>query len=227
LTGEHARTADAVAARGRAEQDDKAAGLADARAGDPLRGDKAHAHRVHEGVVRVGVVKKGVPADGRDAHAVAVVPDAGDGAAESEARLAEPQPVEQRDRSRSHRDNVAEDPADSGRGALERLDRGRMVVALDFERDRLAFRERHDACVLAGPLQDTFTFGGQPPQQLGRMFVGAVLRPQEREDGQLEVVRVPAEELFDVLQLAVGEAERAMERLLTGCRNRAQRRDSR
>jgi hypothetical protein len=59
------------------------------------------------------------------------------------------------------------------------------------------------------------------------MLVGAVLRPEEREDGELEVVRPAAEELFDARQLAVGEAERAMERLLTGCRNQAQRSDSR
>jgi hypothetical protein len=45
------------------------------------------------------------------------------------------------------------------------------------------------------------------------MLVRAVLGPKEREDGELEVVRVTTEELADPLQLPIGESERAMERL--------------
>ena len=57
------------------------------------------------------------------ADAVPVVADAGDRAPEVPVGRAEAQPVEQRDRPRAHRDDVAEDAADAGRGALERLDR--------------------------------------------------------------------------------------------------------
>ena len=67
--------------------------------------------------------------------------------------LGEAQAVEERNRPRAHRDDVAQDPADSGRGALERLDGGRMVVALDLERDREAVAEIEDAGVLARALQ--------------------------------------------------------------------------
>ena len=65
---------------------------------------------------------------------------------------AEAEAVEQRDRPGAHRRDVAEDPADAGRGALERLDRRRVVVALDLERDRLAVAEVEHARVLARPL---------------------------------------------------------------------------
>ena len=68
-------------------------------------------------------------------------------------RRAEAQPVEERDRPRAHRDDVAQDSADAGRRALERLDRRRVVVRLDLERDRLALAEVDDAGVLARPLQ--------------------------------------------------------------------------
>jgi hypothetical protein len=50
------------------------------------------------------------------------------------------------------------------------------------------------------------------------VLVAAVLRPEEREDGQLEVVRRPPEELLDTVELPVGETEGAVERF----RDRAQ-----
>ena len=44
------------------------------------------------------------------------------------------------------------------------------------------------------------------------MLVATVLRPEEREDGELEVVRIAREERADSLVLPVREAECAMER---------------
>ena len=120
-----------------------------------VRREEPDAHRVDERVRRVGVVEDRVAADGGDADAVAVVADAADRAAELEPGLAEAQAVEERDRAGAHGDDVAEDPADPRRRALEGLDRGRMVVALDLERDGLAFAEVDDARVLARPLQDS------------------------------------------------------------------------
>ena len=138
----------------------------------------------------------------------------GDRAPEVPVGRAEAEPVEQRDRPRAHRDDVAEDAADAGRGALERLDRGRVVVRLDLERDREAAADVDDAGVLAGALQDALALRGQSPQERGGVLVAAVLRPEHREDGQLEVVRRPLEQFLDAPELPVGETERAMERLL-------------
>ncbi len=67
---------------------------------------------------------------------------------------AEPEPVEESDRARAHCDDVAEDAADAGGGALERLDRGGMVVRLNLEGDCQPPAEVDDACVLARPLED-------------------------------------------------------------------------
>ncbi len=50
------------------------------------------------------------------------------------------------------------------------------------------------------------------------MLVAAVLRPEEREDGQLEMVRLAAEELPDSRGLAVGEPEGAMKGLFRDLR---------
>src|SRR5205823_7791340 len=119
-----------------------------------------------------------------------VVADPRDGAVEGEAGLAEAQAVEERDRPRTHGDDVAEDSADAGRRALEGLDRRGVVVALDLERDRLAVAEVDHARVLARPLEDALAARGQPPQEERGVLVAAVLRPEEREDGELEVVRL-------------------------------------
>ena len=51
------------------------------------------------------------------------------------------------------------------------------------------------------------------------MLVPAVLRPEQREDGELEVVRLPAEQLENTVELPVGQAEGMVKRLF---RNGAQ-----
>jgi hypothetical protein len=61
-------------------------------------------------------------------------------------------------------------------------------------------------------LQDAFTRRGKPLQQEGRVLVAAVLRPEEREDSQLEVVRLTLEQLDDARELPVGETEGAVDR---------------
>jgi hypothetical protein len=103
-------------------------------------------------------------------------------------RGAEAETVEQRDRPRTHRRDVAEDPADSCGGALERLDGRGVVVALGFERDREAVAEIEHACVLAGALEHARPVARQAPEQEGGVLVAAVLRPEQGEHGELEVV---------------------------------------
>jgi hypothetical protein len=45
------------------------------------------------------------------------------------------------------------------------------------------------------------------------VLVAAVLRPQEREDGQLEVVGLALQQADDAIELPVRQTELAMERL--------------
>jgi hypothetical protein len=85
------------------------------------------------------------------------VPDPGDRSPEVMAGIGEAKTVEDRDRPGTHRDDVAEDPADAGRRALEGLDRRRVVVRLDLERDCIAAAEVDHAGVLTGALQNPFT----------------------------------------------------------------------
>jgi hypothetical protein len=52
------------------------------------------------------------------------------------------------------------------------------------------------------------------------VLVAAVLRPEQREDRELEVVRFALQQLADTVELPVREAEGAMKRLLGDRRQR-------
>jgi hypothetical protein len=52
------------------------------------------------------------------------------------------------------------------------------------------------------------------------VLVAAVLRPEEGEDGELEVVRLASQQLVDSVELPVGQPEGAMERLFRDGRQR-------
>ena len=90
----------------------------------------------------------------------------------------------------------------------------RVVVRLDLERDRQPVADRDHAGVLARPGDDALAGGRQRPQQRLRALVRAVLAPHDAEHRELEVVRVAAAEaVADRVELVVGHAEAAMERL--------------
>ena len=128
-------------------------------------GSDAEAEDVDERVAAVALVEHHLAADGRHADRVAVAADAADHAFEQVpgprvVERPEAERVHHRDRPGPHREDVADDAADAGRRALVRLDRGRMVVALDAHRDRHAFADVDDPGALARP--------DQHPRRLGR-----------------------------------------------------------
>src|SRR5207248_2542496 len=101
-----------------------------------------------------------------------------------------------------------------GGGALKRLDRRRMIVGLGLERDGDAVAEVDHARVLTRPLQDALSLGGETLQEGRGVLVAAVLRPEQGEDGELEVVRRALEQLPDTVELPVGETEGPVQRLV-------------
>ena len=207
LAREHRGAADPVPPGGCAVEDDEIPRPGRGSPGDPVGGQEPDTHRVDEHVVTVCVVEDGLASDRGHADRVSVRADPCDRAVEPRVAVREAEPVEQRDRPRTHGDDVAEDAADPGRGSLERLDCRRMVVALDLEADGLAVAEIEHARVLTWALQHAFTRRGKPLQQEGRVLVAAVLRPEEREHRQLEVIRVALEQLHDARELSVGQTE--------------------
>ena len=95
-------------------------------------------------------------------------------------------------------------------------------MALDLERNRLAVAEVDDARVLARALEDAWRVGREALQEECGVLVAAVLRPEEREDGELEVVRLALEQLLDTVEFPIGQAEGAVERLFGDPRQRVE-----
>ena len=167
--GQHRRAADAVAAGGGAEQE-HGCPAPRPRANQPLAPSQAERHRVDQAVLRVGLLEVELAADRRHADRVAVVGDARHRTVEQIARalarrIAEAQRVEHRDRARADREDVAQDAADAGGGALEGLDGAGVVVGLDLERAHEAAADIDGAGVLARPQHHVRALGGQRPQQ--------------------------------------------------------------
>ena len=95
---------------------------------DAVFGCEAQAEGVHERVQVVAILEDNFAADRRDAHAVAVARDPRDAAGEKHAVLSggersEAERVHERDRTRAHRKDVADDAANASRGALKGLDK--------------------------------------------------------------------------------------------------------
>jgi hypothetical protein len=101
-----------------------------------------------------------------------------------------------------------------------------MVVALDLEGHGFALAEVDDAGVLAWALEDAGRFRREALEEQRRVLVAAVLGPEEREDGELEVVRLPLEQLLDTVEFPVGQAEGAVERLFCNPRQGSESSDA-
>ena len=161
LRRRHRRAVDAVAAGLRADVVDRIADAGGAALDERVGLRDAEAEHVDERIAGVRLLERDLAADRRDADAVAVAGDAGDDAFDDAAgaravgtvERAEAQRVQQRDRPRAHREDVADDAADAGRRALVRLDERRMVVRFDLEDRRQPVADVDGAGVLAGPLQ--------------------------------------------------------------------------
>ena len=125
--------------------------------------------------------------------------------------VAEAQRVEQRDRPRAHREDVAQDAAHPGGRALERLDERGVVVALDLEDHRPAVADVDGAGVLAGPLQDARARLGQAPTGRRASACRRSARTTERRRGRARCrsARAPARWMIRSYSSAVSPRPRA------------------
>ena len=202
---------DAVASRLGSDVEDGVADAFRARPEDPVRGHQPDRHGVDERVARVLGGEADLAAQVRHAEAVAVPRDSRDHALEKVSRLGivrrrEPQRVQDGNGPRAHGEDVAQDAAHAGGGALEGLDKRGVVVALDLEGQREPASQVHDTGVLAGALQHLRALGGELTQEDARVLVGTVLGPERGEKAQLGEARLATEPANDAVVLLGGEA---------------------
>src|SRR5438477_12119900 len=134
-------------------------------------------------------MKSHLAADGRHAERIAVTADTSNHAGDKVPRpwmswLPERQRVQTGDRPRAHCKDIAQDAADTGRGALIRLDEARVIVALHLEDHGEAVADVDDAGVFPWPLDHPGRLGRQPAQVNSRRLVRAMLVPHRREDSE-------------------------------------------
>src|ERR1700722_8720732 len=95
----------------------------------------------------------------------------------------EAQGVDGANRPRAHRENVAHDAAHAGSRALERLDRARMVMRFNFERDGQSVADIDDSRIFLTRADEDFRrLGRERLQQRARVFVTAMLAPHDGEN---------------------------------------------
>src|SRR5580698_136058 len=104
-------------------------------------------------------MKFGLPADRRNTDTVAVAGDATHDTVDNRRHsirggVTEAKVVRERDRTSAHREDVAEDSADTGGGALIGLDETGMIVTLHLEGHTLAATEIDDAGIFAKTLEN-------------------------------------------------------------------------
>ena len=105
-------------------------------------------------------------------------------------------------RARPHRENIANDSADTGRRALKRLDRARVIVAFDLERNRPAVPDIDHAGIFFARPNENVRPGCRKFFQLApRIFVGTMLAPHDRENSQLGKIRCASENFHDAFVL--------------------------
>ena len=181
----------------------------------------AEAHRVDQWVAGVFGRDHDLAADGGDTEAVPVAADPGDHADAQPTvagvfERAEAQRVEQRDRLRAHRKDVAHDPADAGRRALVGLDRARVVVGFDLHHGHAAVADVDRAGVfVAKRRQDSFALRGEVVEERAGMLVAAVLAPERADHAQLDLGRAAVEQLAGAVVLVAAQRD-LRQRLVVG-----------
>src|SRR6185295_10189558 len=161
--------------------------------------------RIYERVQRISIVKRDFTADSRNTKRVTVVRDTCNDTGQQRSitttvlrviERSEAQAIHRRNRTRAHREDVAQDAADTSRRALKRLDERRMIVRLDLERRAPPIAEIHDAGILARRNDHAWSSGGQTFEMNARRFVGTVFRPHDRENPELGKTRFTAQQFF-------------------------------
>ena len=218
---QHRHATDAVASRGRPEEDREVADTRRPAEHQPLDGEDAEAENVHQRVVLIRLVEDRLTPDGRHPDRVAITADAGhhtlgDPAAARVGQWPEPQGIHQSDGTGTHGEHIAEDAADARGRALVRLDGRRVVVALDAEGHADAVTGIDHTRVLARSDEDGRPFGGQTPQMNAAGLVRTVLRPHHCVHGQFEVVGLAAQDAGDGRRFVVGQPEGSVDLLVGG-----------
>ena len=217
LRSQHRRTADAVATGARTEEDNLVAHARCVCQADVLVTHDAHSQRVDQRVCLVAGIELNLATDVRQAQGVTVATDTGNHAANHASGVgvinrAETQRIHHRNRAGTHRNNVTHNTTHTGSGTLVGLHVRGMVVGLNLEGHGPAVTNVGHTGVLTDTDHQVLLhlFGDLRTELLQmnlRRLVGAVLGPHDRVHGQLSRGGAAAQNLLDILELVLLQAQ--------------------
>ena len=223
LLAGHGGAVNAVAAGLGADIDDRVAGAGGLAVEDFVFADHAEREGVDQRIAAVAGLELGFAAEIGNAEAVAVAGDAADHTFDDGVILgdqlpllgvlagllgngAEAERIHDGQRPRAHGEDVAQNAADAGGRALERLDVAGVVVALDLEGAGPAVAHVDDAGVFARPLHHAVALGGQALEMHAARFIGAMLAPHHAVDAEFGERRHAAERRQNAVVLVRSDA---------------------
>ena len=136
------------------------------------------------------------PANRRHTHAIAIAANAAHHARDEVAHFwvigpAKPQRIHIGNGAGAHGEDVAQNAADAGCRPLIGFDVGRVIVAFHLEDGGLSIANVDHACIFARAANHPRGGGRQFFQVKAGGFIGAMLRPHDREDTKFGQVRLP------------------------------------
>ena len=172
--------------------------------------EDAQRENVHQRISVVAFFENSFAADRRHAETIAIMRDAGDHAFQDSSiaralQRAKADGVHHCDGPRAHGENVAQNAANAGGGALKRLNKAGMVVRFDFEGNGVIAADINDSGIFSRPLQHQLAASGQLAEMNARAFVGAMLAPHHAEDAELSVGGLAAEQRDNFLVFRPGQ----------------------
>src|SRR5205085_9781008 len=120
---------------------------------------------------------------------------------------AEAQRVHDGNWPRPHGENVAQNAANAGGGAVKWLNERGMVMRFDLEGARPAIPDIDNGRIFAGSLQNDLAPGRQALEVDARGFIGAMFAPHHAEDAKLGARWfASAQQLFDLFEFVRSKA---------------------
>src|SRR5690242_14546662 len=153
---------------------------------------------VHQRIAVVAGFENRFPAHSRHPKAIAVMRNAADYAFEDPLVAVAPLRIVERPEAErihdcdwpcAHGEDVAQNSADAGSRSLKRLDKTRVIMGFDLERDGITVPDIDNPRVLAGADQHAVALGRQLFQMDARALVRAVLAPHHRKNSGFSFVR--------------------------------------
>ena len=116
----------------------------------------------------------------------------------------EAQRISERNWPCPHREDVADNAADTSRRPLKRLNSTRVIVGLDFQHDNEPLAQLNRASVLAWSLDHAGAGGWQALEERPCVLIATVLTPERAKHSEFKLIRLTPQQCHNALIFILG-----------------------